>query len=79
MNKKQEYKTKDLAEAAALMTAGQQPQRIEREGSICFFIFADKVKCEQLSNEFLFGNLLVNARSYYENMNRLKNKIFRRV
>lgn len=76
MSKKEEYKSKDLAEVAAIITAGQQLQRIEREGSICFFIFSDKVKCEQLSNEFFFGNLRVNARSYYENMNRLKNRIF---
>jgi len=72
-----EYKTKDLAEAAALIATGQQLQRIVREGSICFFIFTDKIYCEKVSNEFFFGNLQVNARDYHESMNRLKNRIFR--
>lgn len=76
MNKTQGYKTKDLAEAAALITSGQQLQRIDREGSICFFIFANKGDCKMLSNKFFFGDLQVNAMSYYENMNRLKNRIF---
>ena len=77
MKKTQEYRTKDLAEAAVLIAAGQQLQRIDREGSICFFVYSNKISCEKLSNEFFFGNFQVNARDYYENMNRLKNRIFR--
>lgn len=73
----QEYKTKDLAEASALIASGKLLKRIDRDGRICFFIFDDKSGCEKVSNEFFFGKLLVNARDYYENMNRLKNRIFR--
>ena len=73
---KNEYKTKDLAEAAALIVNGEQISRIEREGRLCWFIFEDKDKCENLSNKFFFGGLLVNAREYYEAMTRLKNRIF---
>lgn len=70
------YKTKDLAESAALIVQGLQLERIDREGSICWFIFNDRQKCEEISNKFFFGNLLVEARKYYEAMNRLKNRIF---
>lgn len=73
---KQEYKTKDLAEATALLTSGQNVTKIERRGSICFFVFSDKEKCEEISNKFFFGDLQVNAREFHEAMARLKNRIF---
>lgn len=73
---KEEYKTRDLAEAGALIVEGQQLKRIERQGQICWFIFENKQKCEELSNKFFFGNLLVNAREFYETLARLKNRIF---
>jgi hypothetical protein len=72
----QEYKTKDLAEASALITTGNNLLRIEREDRICFFIFQDRVNCEKVSNRYFFGNLSVNARTFYEAMVRLKNRIF---
>lgn len=73
-----EYRTRDLAEATALIVAGIELQRIDREGSICYFIFSSTEKCTSLSNKFFFGELLVNARTYHETMNLLKNKIFER-
>lgn len=73
---KQEYKTKDLAEATALTTTGNNPTRIERDGKTCFFIFNNKEKCIDISNKYFFGKLTVNARDFYESMTRLKNRIF---
>lgn len=73
---KQEYKTKDLAEATALITTGNVLIDIEREGNICFFIFNNKEKCIEISNKYFFGKLTVNARDFYESMVRLKNRIF---
>lgn len=73
---KQVYKTKDLAEATALITAGNVLLNIEREGKICFFIFNNKEKCVETSNKYFFGTLTVNARDFYESMVRLKNRIF---
>lgn len=72
----QEYKTKDLAEATALITTGNSLVGIERDGKICFFIFANKEKCIEISNKYFFGELIVNARNFYEAMTRLKNRIF---
>ncbi|MFH1863953.1 MAG: hypothetical protein ABIJ85_03545 [bacterium] len=76
MNKVTEYKTRDLAEASAFITKGQEITRIEREGAICYFVFNNSELCKELSNKFFFGNFQVNARELYESMNRLKNRIF---
>ena len=73
-----EYRTRDLAEATAIIVAGRELQRIDREDSICYFIFTNSKLCTELSNKFFFGELLVNARSYHETMNHLKNKIFKK-
>lgn len=70
------YKTKDLAESAALIIKNIKLIRIDREGRICWFVFDNKEECEKLSNKFFFGELQVNAREYYEALGRLKNRIF---
>jgi hypothetical protein len=70
------YRTKDLGECAALIVARQRLIDIERQGSICWFIFEDREKSEKLGSQFFFGELPVNAREYYEAMVRVKNRIF---
>jgi len=70
------YKTKDLGEASALLTMRRILVDIEREGKICWFVFTDKKRCEEISRQFFFDTLLVNAREYYDSMGRLKNRIF---
>jgi hypothetical protein len=70
------YITKDLAEVGMLVIKKQILLRMEREDGICWFVFKDKGKCEQLSSQFFFDEVLVNARDYYEAINRLKNRIF---
>lgn len=72
------YKTKDLAEGAMLLVMRRNLLEIEREGNICFFVFDNKKRCEELSQQFFFDTLLVNARDYYEAITRLKNRIFSR-
>jgi hypothetical protein len=70
------YSTKDIAETAALIVQGQELVRIEKEGNTCWFIFNNSDHCRKISNQFFFGDLLVNAREYYEAMKRLKNRVF---
>lgn len=70
------YRTKDLAEAAVLLIMKKALIGIEREGNICFFIFENKSRCEEISRQFFFDTLLVNAREYHEAITRLKNRIF---
>lgn len=70
------YRTKDLAEAAALIVMRRELLNMVREGKICWFIFSDKKRCEEISKQFFFDTLLVNARDFYDAMIRLKNRIF---
>ena len=72
----EKYKTKDLAEAAALIVKKQVLMEIEREGKTCWFVFTNKKVCEEITNQFFFGELVANVREYYEVLNRLKNRIF---
>jgi hypothetical protein len=76
INTNDRYATRDLAEAALLLTKNQKLLRLERQGKIVYFIFSGKEKCEELSNQFWFGECLANAKSYYEAMATLKNRIF---
>lgn len=76
MDQVKHYMTRDIAEAAALLVSKQKFIRIDRKGKVCFFIFEEKEKCSHISNEFFFGELMVNAREYYQAMTRLKNRIF---
>ena len=75
INKDGDHKTKDLPEVAALIINKQKLIKIQRDGSICWFIFEHSPKCEEISTEYYFGNLLVNAREYYETMKMLKGKV----
>lgn len=70
------YSTKDLAEASLLLVKNQKLIRLDRQGKIVFFVFEDRKSCENLSNQFWFGECLVNAKSYYEAIQTLKNRIF---
>jgi len=72
------YKTKDLAEAGALIISRQELVQVERENNICWFLFKDKNKCRELANKFYFGEMIANIRDYHEILNRLKNRIFSR-
>lgn len=76
INQTEFYKTKDLAEASMLIVKKQQLNTLERDGRICWFIFVNKKKCEQLANDYYFGEVLVSAREFHEAMSRLKGRIF---
>ena len=71
-----EYRTRDLGEAAALLCSSVELLRLERKQSFCWFIFSDVQLCKKLSNQYFFGDLKVKARDYQEATGRLKNRIF---
>jgi hypothetical protein len=70
------YKTRDLAEAAVLLIKKRYLLTIERYGKTCVFVFAGKNESARLGQQFYFGNVIVNARDYYEAITRLKKRIF---
>lgn len=73
------YLTKDLAEASLLLVKGQKLIGMNRESNTCWFEFADKNVCADLSNQFWFGECLVNAKTYFDALATLKNRIFSRT
>lgn len=75
-NKPNQFRTKDLAESAIIFLLGQQLIDIEKINGICWFIFDNYQKCKEISNNFWFGKCLVNAKDYYDTINKLKNRIF---
>lgn len=70
------YRTKDLAEGSVLLVKQKKLVSIDREGKTCWFIFEEKKSCEQIANQFWFGSCLVNAKSYFDAIQTLKNRIF---
>jgi len=70
------YRTKELSESAVLLTLGQKIVDVEKIDRICWFIFADSKKCREIANQFWYGQCLVDAKSYYDSIVRLKNRIF---
>ena len=70
------YKTKDLGESAALIIKNMRLIRIDREGRICWFVFEKNRESEEITKEFFFADLMVNAREYFETIRRLKSLIY---
>jgi hypothetical protein len=75
-NSNSAYETKDLGEAAALITENIALVHIRRDGHVCWFVFSDNVQRIKLTKSYYFGDLPVNARAYNESLSRLKNMIF---
>ncbi len=70
------YKTRDLNEASVLLTLKRPLIDIKREVNICWFVFEGKERCQQISQQYFFVTLLVNARDLVESQQILKNRIF---
>lgn len=72
-----ELQTKDLYEAAFLFAQGQKLIRLEKDGSIYWFVFGnDNFTAEQLRNLYWSGEGLVSGRSYAEAIRSLKDRLF---
>lgn len=71
------YKTKDLPLAAVLLTKGIHLLEVQREGSVCWFLFDNKKECENISFDYSFKSILIDARLFYQSVLRIKNIIFK--
>jgi len=70
-----EYVTKDLGISAMLIASGHLMQRMFWKDRIAFFVFNDNDTCNRLSHLFLFGQVMVSAKAYYEAIKTLKIEI----
>ena len=69
------YVTKDIGLAAALLSEGKKISEIQKKNNICWFYFYNLGDCIKLDKKYWFGELLVNARIYKQNLNQLKTLI----
>jgi hypothetical protein len=70
-----EYLTKDLGEASAILASGVKVLRIQRESGVCFFVF-DRLPATSVSEKYWSGELLIDAKTYNETERSLKTRIF---
>lgn len=71
-----EYATKDLGEAAALLCSSAKLLKLQKENKFFWFIFANKSLTEQLANEYWSGGLKLPAKQYSEALRSLKDRLF---
>lgn len=67
---------KDLGEAAVLLMAGMPLIEIKVLEGVYWFSFANKDQCQTISDSYWFSDYFVDAKTFRETMNRLKNRIF---
>ncbi len=73
-----EYLVKDIGEAAALLCKSVKFLRLQKEESFCWFVFENRQLCEQLSEQYWSGELVVSARVFNDALRTLKDRLFAR-
>lgn len=71
-----EYSTRNLALASALLAIGRPLLRLDRNGPVAYFIFAGKVLCESLENLYWASRLDVDAKAYADAERTIKDRLF---
>ncbi len=72
---KQEHRTKDLGEAAALVTKGVKLIQLLKDSDFYWFIFELDNESD-LSNLYWSGELQVSAKQFNDNLRSLKDRLF---
>jgi len=75
---KDEFKTKDLPEAALLFTRSKKLIRLEKDNERFHFVFEDKLACQELIDLFWRKEALVDAKTFADSLRSLKGLIFSR-
>jgi hypothetical protein len=76
MNNSINYATRDLGEAATLLTLGMTMTDVIWKDKVAFFVFAGKVQCAEIGKQYFFGNVQVSARALVDNIKNLKKQVF---
>ena len=69
-------RTRDLAEASFLYASGVKLIQLDNDNGRFWFVFEDKVLCEQLTDSFWRKEAMVDAKTYAEASRSLKDLIF---
>jgi len=70
------YRIKDLYLAAFLYSEGVSIVKLDRSGTVCWFNFGDKTRCEQLASNYWADTASVRVKSYTDSLRTLKDLIF---
>ena len=72
------FRSKDLSEAAFLYASHKKLITTENDKGKIWFIFEDKLSCEDLVNSFWSKEASINAKEYSDAIRTLKDLIFSR-
>lgn len=78
MGTKNEYKTRDLHEAAFLYAKNKKLLRLEGEGREFWFVFDQAEDCELLASSYWSKEAVVIVKEYVDALRTLKDRIFAR-
>ena len=78
MNKSATFKTKDLGEAAVLLTLGFVLIDTVWQGEVAYFSFDRKEEAEKIAHQYNFGGVQVTAKNFHDNLVLIKRKILAR-
>lgn len=70
------FTTYDLGVSSSLLTLGYKLKDLDRSNRRVLFIFEYKKGIEQSANKFFTDELRVKARSFFDNVKALKNKLY---
>jgi hypothetical protein len=70
------YKTKDQFLAALLYGKGHTLEATEWNLGVCYFLFADKEKCQDRVSEYYKGRVKVDAKALFDALNTVKAIIY---
>jgi hypothetical protein len=70
------FTTKDIGLCAALAATGQPIKTILWKDNIAYFLFPDRVTCDELQQRYYLGQLSVDARTYYDTLRGIKRRLY---
>ena len=72
------FSTKDYNTASLLYAAGQTLDSTNWENGACYFIFADKDRCEAIMADYYNGKVKLNAKAIFDAQKTIKGIIYSR-
>ena len=75
---KENYRTRDLSESAFLYASGKKLLKLENDNKRVWFIFKDRLSCQDLLDSYWQKEAVVNAKEFADAIRSLKDLIFNR-
>lgn len=71
------YRVKDIGEAAAQLCNSSKLLGLEKDTDFFWFVFSNENNaCDEISNKYWFGDLLINAKTFHESLRKLRDVLF---